>query len=720
MGETPEFTIEYPALERTLTVQVTTNNASPGHDGYNLEVTDENDRWIYFNTTETYLNIVSPVVSVALSEGPENCVIDGPNPRVVEFAGMSETVSFLVNCVPEIFEINPDTAPIGSMVSISGSDFNYETEKNKVFFSGDGSPVEAEISESTRWEIIAEVPEGAVTGPITVISDGVSAEGPVFTVEEPTGANELNIHIETNNGPDGHDGYGLLISGPDGDINEWIFYNETYTYTDLPDGDYSIELSDGPPQCMAGLVEENPQFITLSGGTTDVYFTFNCISPPVIHNIEPDHGPVGTLVTINGENFSPVTFENQVWFNSAYGRAEVLEASTTMLMVVVPDDAQTGAIEIGVYWDFVEGPVFTVEEPMEDNELNIHIQTNDGPPGHDGYGLLISGPEGDNYDWIFYNETYTYTDLPDGDYSIELQDGPPQCMAGLVEDNPQVVTLSGGITDVYFTFNCIPPPVIDSIDPNSAPRGDIIRLYGQNFNSIASENQVWFSGSDNPAEIIGASTTMLEVKVPEDANTGNIWVEVYWYYEQGPVFTVEEPAGANELNIHIETNDGPLGHDGYGLQISGPDGDSYEWIFYNETYTYTDLPDGDYSIELQDGPPQCMAGLVEDNPQFITLSGGTTDVYFTFNCIPPPVIDSINPDNAYPGETVILYGQNFNSIASENHIWFSGSDVTAEVISASTTMLEVIVPEDANTGNIWIEVYWYYEQGPIFTVITEY
>jgi hypothetical protein len=58
---------------------------------------------------------------------------------------------------------------------------------------------------------------------------------------------------------------------------------------------------------------------------------------PVINSVTPASGKVGSVVTINGNNFSAVPGQNTVYFGG--GLAQVVSASTTKLKVLVPSTA---------------------------------------------------------------------------------------------------------------------------------------------------------------------------------------------------------------------------------------------------------------------------------------------------------------------------------------------------------------------------------------------
>ena len=74
---------------------------------------------------------------------------------------------------------------------------------------------------------------------------------------------------------------------------------------------------------------------SLNGSITKPGFVFS--STPIISSIIPASGPVGTVVQINGTNFSTVAANNIVWFGAV--KAVVSAASANVLTVTVPAGA---------------------------------------------------------------------------------------------------------------------------------------------------------------------------------------------------------------------------------------------------------------------------------------------------------------------------------------------------------------------------------------------
>jgi len=79
---------------------------------------------------------------------------------------------------------------------------------------------------------------------------------------------------------------------------------------------------------------------------------------PTITSISPTSGSVGDEVTITGTNFSSTLNENTVTFNGTETPVET--ASSTQLVVKVPQNATTGPVAVTVNGKTVRGPDFTV------------------------------------------------------------------------------------------------------------------------------------------------------------------------------------------------------------------------------------------------------------------------------------------------------------------------------------------------------------------------
>lgn len=70
--------------------------------------------------------------------------------------------------------------------------------------------------------------------------------------------------------------------------------------------------------------------------------------------------------------------------------------------------------------------------------------------------------------------------------------------------------------------------------------------------------------------------------------------------------------------------------------------------------------------------------------------------------ISPPTVISIQPDQAFAGDTVTINGTNYSTTLGENSARFNGADAT--LISATATQLKVKVPQNGSSGPISVKV----------------
>ena len=81
-----------------------------------------------------------------------------------------------------------------------------------------------------------------------------------------------------------------------------------------------------------------------------------------------------------------------------------------------------------------------------------------------------------------------------------------------------------------------------------------------------------------------------------------------------------------------------------------------------------------------------------------------------------PTISGINPQSGPAGTEVTVTGTNFSSTVSENTVTFNG--VAGTVLSASSTQLVGVVPENATSGQVAVTVAGKTAQGPSFTILS--
>ncbi|MBS9463926.1 IPT/TIG domain-containing protein [Flagellimonas sp. 389] len=239
-------------------------------------------------------------------------------------------------------------------------------------------------------------------------------------------------------------------------------------------------------------------------------------------------------------------------------------------------------------------------------------------------------------------------------------------------------------------FKVIPDAEIEqtifSIAPARADVGATVLIKGTDFSPVPVNNKVSFN--EVSATVTAATDTLLTVTVPEGATTGPISVSKAKFTIEGPVFTVFPAPSISELSVTGAAVGETITIKGLNFGATVEENivrfNSIEAEIVNASATELEvkIPAGATTGPL----------TIEVQEQTATLE------IFTIT----PVILSFEPIKGVAGEEITLMGTNFSRVAVNNNVTFNG--VLAEVVSASTTSLTVIVPPEANSGKIAVEI----------------
>lgn len=230
-----------------------------------------------------------------------------------------------------ITEFSPTSGIAGTPVVITGNNFSKDPAKNAVYFNG----TSAEVSQASTTSLTVTVPDNATTGKIAVTVHGKTALSDAdFIVFKPS----ITGFAPTK----GLTGASVIITGmdfnPDPPENRVAFNGVTAEVTQATATSLTVTVPEG---ATTGKIS-----VTVHGKTVTSDADFIVLDPSIT-GFSPIEGAVGTTVTITGVNFSPEPSENVVQFNGV--NAEVSQASTTSLTVIVPELATTGKISVTVY-----------------------------------------------------------------------------------------------------------------------------------------------------------------------------------------------------------------------------------------------------------------------------------------------------------------------------------------------------------------------------------
>ena len=233
---------------------------------------------------------------------------------------------------------------------------------------------------------------------------------------------------------------------------------------------------------------------------------------PAIESFTPANGAAGTVVTINGANFSTTVSENIVKFGSA--TAILTSAGAGQLQVTVPTEAITAPISVTVGdQTATSSSVFTVTPPP----AIASFTPTQGP-----VGTLVT-ITGSNFSATVADNIVKFGTSVASINSVSVTElkvtVPENAVTGLIS-----VKVSGQEISAVGTFKVIPTPVITSISPTKGFPGDRITITGSNFSTVADDNIVKFGTVS--IHIESASTIQLTVNVPEGLDDGTFTVTV--------------------------------------------------------------------------------------------------------------------------------------------------------------------------------------------------
>jgi hypothetical protein len=244
---------------------------------------------------------------------------------------------------PTITSISPTSGPVGTSVTVNGTNF---TGATSVKFN----VTSASYTVDTPTKITATVPAGATSGHVSVTTPGGTAKSttnfivttgggsPTVTSFTPTGGSVNTIVTIKGTGFTG--ATGVKFNGTS--ATEWVYDSPTQVRAKVPAG-----------------ATTGPISVTTTGGTGTSASSFTVTGggsgTPTITTISPTSGPVGTTVTINGTNFTGAT---AVTFNFVGAAYTVVNASK--ITATVPAGATSGHIRVTTPGGTATSPNFLV------------------------------------------------------------------------------------------------------------------------------------------------------------------------------------------------------------------------------------------------------------------------------------------------------------------------------------------------------------------------
>jgi len=227
-----------------------------------------------------------------------------------------------LNAPPSVLSFTPSSAAVGASVTIRGTLF---TGASALSFNGVAQSTYTVVNDTT---ITTTVPFGATTGPVSVTNPfGTGTSLGNFTVIQPPTVTAFSPGSGTF-------GTAVTITGTNFSTATRVRFNTTLaSFTIVNSTTITATVPSGSSTGVISVI--NPADSAASSST------FTVFPVATISSFTPASGPVGTNVTIIGNNFNAITAVRFNGVNASFTVVSVTEISAT-----VPNGSSTGAITV--------------------------------------------------------------------------------------------------------------------------------------------------------------------------------------------------------------------------------------------------------------------------------------------------------------------------------------------------------------------------------------
>ena len=246
-------------------------------------------------------------------------------------------------------------------------------------------------------------------------------------------------------------------------------------------------------------------------------------------------------------------------------------------------------------------------------------------------------------------------------------------------------------------------PYIKSLSSEVLSPGDSLTIQGFNFDPDKNKNMVEFNGVRGT--VTQASTTRLTVLVPA-GNTGPLTVTAN-DMTSTPVDVTITPV--------VESIDPPRGEAGDVVTISGRNFSptaTNNYVVFN-----ADGSDPFAAVVLEASTNQLVVRVPEAETGGVKVYTSGEEAQGGLSFTYPPEVDRVDPAIVVAGDTIAIYGRNFEDKEEKNVVLVGGSVLT--IVSAKAHTITCKVPLNADSGGLKVVVNGMESKaGPFITVMS--
>jgi hypothetical protein len=391
---------------------------------------------------------------------------------------------------------------------------------------------------------------------------------------------------------------------------------------------------------------------------------FTVIPPPIITNLSPDNGPIGTNVTISGVNFTGV---NSVKFGPVAATFTFVNDTTVTTTVPVGAGSNVVLTTAG------GGP----SAPSPFTVVGAPTVTNLNPTsGVPGTAVVITGTAFTGADQpgngVKFGLVDAITFTVDSDTQITAT-----VPVGAVTGGVVVTTGAGSSAPQTFT---VPAPVITNFTPNQGLPASTVALTGQYFTGV---NSVTIGG--NPVAFTFHNDGSVDFTVPPASGDGTIRLRTPAGTASTGTFSFPAPS--------ISGFSPTQGIVGTSVVITGNHFLQASVVKFGgvAATAYTVDSDTQITATVPNGAPS--------GPITVTVPGGTATSATGFHVIGSPTISDFNPKTGVVGTSVVITGTNFTGATD---VLFNGISATSFTVD-SDTQTTAQAPGGSSTGKITVK-----------------